>query len=78
MGCAGNNDGGKPCGMAPPLGWQWCLGHLLASPVMPLEERIEALIQIVDGKVQGATAGHQLDALDLLGQYAGLDDPSLI
>jgi hypothetical protein len=45
---------------------------------VPLEERIEALIQIVDGTVKGATTSHQLDALDLLGQYGGLDDPSLI
>lgn len=78
MGCAGKDDQGEVCRVAPPLGWQWCLGHLLSSPAVPLEERIEALIQIVDGTVKGATTSHQLDALDLLGQYGGLDDPSLI
>ena len=78
MGCAGKNDRGEPCGIAPPLGWQWCLEHLLSSPVVPVEERIEALIQVVDGTVKGATTSHQLEALDLLGQYGGLDDPFLV
>jgi hypothetical protein len=78
MACSGKDDRGEPCRIAPPHGWQWCLDHLLNSPVVPLEERIEALIQVVDGKVKGATTSQQLEALDLLGQYGGLDDPELV
>jgi hypothetical protein len=43
---------------------------------LALEQRAEALCQIVDGRVRGATVTQQLEALDLIGQLAGLDEPA--
>jgi hypothetical protein len=82
MACAGKKDRGEACGIAPPLGWQWCLEHLLSSPVVPLEERVEALIQVVDGTVKGATdrvfcgvdANHTGHLVSLVAGTLGIQD----
>jgi hypothetical protein len=64
---------GRPCRTVPPPGWQWCLDHLFSRRGAPLdEEYIEALVQIVDGTLEGASTSQQLQALDLLGEFGGL------
>jgi hypothetical protein len=72
--CIGSDEQGSPCEVILPTGWQCCVDHLMSWSAIPLEERVEALVQVVDGSVKGATIQQQLTALDLLGQLGGLDE----
>jgi hypothetical protein len=78
MACARKNDRGETCSMAPIPGPGLCIEHLFieacaAKTRIPIGTIVEALGQIVDGAMGGATVSQQLSALDLLGQFAGLD-----
>lgn len=78
MACTGKDDRGDPCSTAPTPETSLCIEHLLieacaARTRLPIETLVEALVQIVDGAVTGASVSQQLSALDLLGQFAGLE-----
>ena len=78
MACTGKDDRGDPCSMAPIPEASLCIEHLFneacaARTRLPIETLVEALVQIVDGAVIGASVSQQLSALDLLGQFAGLE-----
>jgi hypothetical protein len=77
--CMGMNGKGQPCQIAPLPGALWCLEHLFGpalgdAAAAQLKARIETLIQVVDGRIRGASIQQQLGALNLLGHYGGLAD----
>lgn len=80
MECQRTTTEGRPCRAAPIPDANLCIEHLLMEACdersgLPTETIVEALVQIVDGALKGATVPQQLSALDLLGQFAGLDEP---
>lgn len=60
VGNPGNRGGGRP------------KDKVREACALAFEKRIPALASIADGKVEGASVGDRIKAIDTLGKYAGL------